>query len=271
MFNPEILTDNQTIQTDIEALMQAYKKRKFDQNLIYNAFSQQRSLTPTKRMDTVFNNGTATSYTPDLVNCQTLPIVQATNVIQALNLVTTGNAQSQRNGNKIIMEKLDFNFWCQNGPNTNPNGMDMVRFLIVYDNATNGAYPTTYGGANSILSSQLTTGVIDTTFNITANKDTSNYDRFSILYDTQNRLPMDGAIGVAGNNGFVGPLDQQTMVIKGSVKLGDLGACYNTLTTGLISSITVGGLYVVVLGLQLGSTNAIAWSLEGTTRLHYRE
>lgn len=228
-----------------------------------------------KSLDLIFWAGQHNPYQPDLIECQNLVIQNDGFTIQALNLTQVGTAKSQRIGNKIAMQKLEyaFNLFEAGNPTLYT---ETARILFVYDKQPNGVYPTIDGNVNtSILGTMDQTGAISTTLSCSKFINVNNSERFEILKDMYYELPGNSLTGIGAVGTNFGPSDQRAYNFKGEIDLENRITVYNNAALGgigntlqLINGITTGALYICVLGTQAGPA---AWAYNGVTRLHFRE
>lgn len=205
------------------------------------------------------------NYQPDLLNFPPLPINNATNNVQALNLVTEGPGLCQRVGNKISCKSIRLRLYLI------PTGNQQLtwsRLMIVYDRQTNGMYPPT----NQILSrinavNTLIPGVD------TGNIDINSLERYLSIMDTYKSLP---AFYTAATTRFVGSTNNSAFIVDKFIKLRGLETLFKgTMNNGnpeVIADVITGGLYLISYS-ELDATDPMAttYLYSGDVRFRFQD
>lgn len=216
-----------------------------------------------KSVDILFQgNPPGDNYIQDLLIPYGLPCCNIP-TIQALNLIQQGTKESQRIGNKIVLDKLHLKLYLHSYEAW--TSVSYIRFAIVYDRNVNGVYALPSDIYSDLLQDgTLLSGNFDSQVNV------NNTERFDIIYDSFLSLPpvITGGVGQV-----TGPTTQNTFVIDKCIDLPQLETLYlgNTLVSSAlqITQVTTGALYILVWGdVDIGQN---PWIVQGTTRVEFRD
>lgn len=182
-----------------------------------------------------------------------------------LNGTKAGTGYHERIGNKITMKSIELRIQFEKNANVlaSPQEDLYQRVLCVYDNQTNGVEPV---WADVIRSIDIT-GTPSSTSTDFVNL--ANRNRFIILMDKTFVCPRQDQVTPTGNMDMTfwslidGEAPCQTHQF---IKLKGLKTFYKA-STGLISDITTGGLYIMTFGNQTDAKTGV--DILVSSRLRY--
>jgi len=172
-----------------------------------------------------------------------------------LNLVQSGTAIWQRDGNLIKMNSLRIRGQWRNAATTTPVAL---RLLVVYDNMNNGTIPA----ITTIMQNIDQAGAA--TSNVYSELSPLQRDRFKIIRDIWlSAPPCTNTAGVI-TNGFVLESTEEFSVEE-YLRLKGLNAFFSTNSApAVIGDLTKGGLFLYVFGTA-------AWEFTWTARLRFQK
>lgn len=194
-------------------------------------------------------------------------ILNDTARFSVFNVVLPGNEFFQRVGNTIKMKSLRIEgFIDPTGANTTLTPPDRLRVAVVYDRQPNGAFPQ----YSDIWTSTSATGTTQSTSYDFTNP--SNFDRFRVLRDMKIDLAPCGIVtaGVPSlaNNPSQFVDTQHKYMVNMYIRLPNLESRFNTGTTGTISDIASGSLFMCVVTTNTTVTTP-GWQFQFSSRLRY--
>lgn len=152
------------------------------------------------------------------------PIGQATAVVTLLNGVAQGTTPTSRIGRKILQQSLFLRVQLAKSPTM--TGESPLRILVVQDMQANGAAPA---GTDVLASNEITSPM-----------NLNNVERFKVILDKEFKL---------------GAIDCTACAYKWYKKF-KLPVAFNTGSTGNITDITTGSLYMLTFSNGLFATTA---------------
>lgn len=188
--------------------------------------------------------------------------------VQPMFIPLLGSDFNNRIGRKCVIKSIYMKYRCFPRYIENPGGAPYVaqsqwpqtaiRVLIVKDTNPNGVTPA----ITDMLQVDTATGLVDPLSFINMN----NRDRFTIIFDKLHQFGAfsTGIVGVSPIQSALGPV----CVTKKFYKKCNHEVIFNGSSTGLISDIASGALYVVYLGSETLGSNRYG-NLENNWRIRY--
>jgi len=163
-----------------------------------------------------------------------------------LNLVAQGDDFNQRQGRKIILKSLYVRGFASSRDLT--SGPNLARLIIFYDAQANGTTP--------VITDVLTAASSVSHLNL------DNRDRFKILHDSQHAF---GQVDTTATQA-VG-LGQGCYAIKEYIRIPKAfqNTTYNA-AGGTAGAIATGGLWMLIIGFQAGTSADSTYTLSTRTR-----
>jgi len=167
-----------------------------------------------------------------------------------------------RVGNRISLKSLHLVGQLFPTTNSTTGVAEYLRILVVYDKMPNGAAPA----IADILADQDETGTLTTS--TWSNMNLNNRDRFKILMDDRIHVPNNSA-GQEGDQ-FAAVIDYKGEYnINRFIRLQDLETMFKASSTGQLSDVSTGNLWLVTIGNVASSANG--YQLRWNARIRYTD